>query len=175
MPYIDSAQGQGVSRRAISLWQAGRLSEGLGTDTDPVCPCSLLIRVIPPGCPTRRLWGIFTGQCSMELWPVNCAIRCSGTTVEPCRLHRVRGCQVWLPRAVHAQWAEVRTLHFFPGRGCTHSAHTLSLCSGSSTPGSALLPYGFGSAGRCRSCCYTDPVTGQRASCLRELSPTRYS
>ena len=76
VPYIDSAQGQGVSRRAISLWQAGRLSEGLGTDTDPECPCSLLIRVIPPGCPTGRLWGIFTGQCSMDLWPVNCAIRC---------------------------------------------------------------------------------------------------
>ena len=149
--------------------------EGTGDrHMDPDCPCSLLIRVIPPGCPTGRLWGIFTGQCSMELWPVNCAIRCSGTTMEPCRLHRVRGCQVWLPRAVHAQWAEVRTLHFFPGRGCTHSVHTLSLCSGSSTPGSALLPYGFGSAGRCRSCCYTDPVTGQRASCLRELSPTRY-
>ena len=99
------------------------VTKGLGTDTDPDCPCSLLIRVIPPGCPTGRLWGIFTGQCSMEPWHVNCAIRCSGTTVEPCRLHRVRGCQVWLPRAVHAQWAEVRTLHFFPGRGCTHSAH----------------------------------------------------
>ena len=39
---------------------------------------------------------------------------------------------------------------------------TLSLCSGSSTPGSALLPYGFGSAGRCRSCGYTDPVTGEK-------------
>ena len=51
--------------------------EGTGDrHMDPDCPCSLLIRVIPPGCPTGRLWGIFTGQCSMELWPVNCAIRC---------------------------------------------------------------------------------------------------
>ena len=94
-----------------------------------------------------------------EHWPGNSAIRCRLWHNDG-MLHRVRGCQVWLPRAVHAQWAEVRTLHFFPGRGCTHSAHTPSLCSGSSTPGSALLPYGFGSAGRSRSCCYTDSVTG---------------
>ena len=77
----------------------------------------------PAGLSYGTTMGDITGQCSMEPWHVNCAIRCSGTTVEPCRLHRVRGCQVWLPRAVHAQWAEVRTLHFFPGRGCTHSAH----------------------------------------------------
>ena len=150
--------------------------EGTGDrHMDPDCPCSLLIRVIPPGCPTGRLWGIFTGQCSMELWPVNCAIRC--------RLARrwnhagSIGCEV-------AKCGSLALcLHYGPRFGpCTFSLDggaltrliTLSLCSGSSTPGSALLPYGFGSAGRCRSCCYTDPVTGQRASCLRELSPTRY-
>ena len=148
MPYIDSAQGQGVSRRAISLWQAGRLSEGLGTDTDPECPCSLLIRVIPPGCPTGRLWGIFTGQCSMELWPVNCAIRCltrrwnhAGSI----------GCEV-------AKCGSLALcMHNGPRFGpCTFSLDggaltrliTLSLCSGLSTPGSALLPYGFGRCGQ---------------------------
>ena len=67
-----------------------------------------------------------------EHWPVNSAIRC-----------RVR----WLghgPRHLTLHWAEDRTLHFFLGWGCTHSAQfTLGQSGGLSTPGSALLPYGL--------------------------------
>ena len=73
-----------------------------------------------------------------EHWPGNSAIRCR-LWHDDGMLHRVRDCQVWLSRAVHALWAEVRTLHCFPGWGCTHSAqNTLGQSGWLSTPGSAL-------------------------------------
>ena len=99
------------------------VTKGLGTDIwTPIVPALCL-----PGFSRRVVLlddygGYSQASVLSELWPGNSAIRCR-LRHDDGMLHRVRGCQVWLPRAVPALWAEVRTLHFFPGRGCTHSAH----------------------------------------------------
>ena len=127
--------------------------EGIGDrHIDPDYPClSANQREFLPSCPCWTTMGEYS-QASVlsEHWPGNSAIRC-----------RVRGLG-HTSRHLTLHWAEVRTLHFFPGRGCTHSAQfTLSQSGGLSTPGSALLPNGFGRCGQ---------VLPPKLYCLKSLA-----
>ena len=115
---------------------------------DPDYPCLSATKGIPAGLSYWTTMGEYS-QASVlsEHWPGNSAIRCrSGTTME-CSI----GCEV-------AKCGSLALcLHNGPRFGpCTFSLDgdalirliTLSLYTGLSTPGSALLPYGFGRCGQ---------------------------